>query len=103
MATQRTKAGAPSLVNVASISLRWGDRPGGTDDRHHLPDHDDRHSRPKRLIVADCGLGTHFVEGVREGQEIAAHYHALAQLSTPELARHGLNRQMIARAALTGF
>ena len=43
------------------------------------------------------------VEGVREGQEIAVHYHALAQLSTPELARHGLNRQMIARAALTGF
>lgn len=40
---------------------------------------------------------------VREGQEIAARYHALAQLSTSELARHGLNRQMIARAALTGF
>jgi hypothetical protein len=51
-------------------------------------------------IAAWC---THFVEGVREGPEIAARYHALAQLSTPELARHGLNRQMIARAALTGF
>lgn len=38
-----------------------------------------------------------------KGQEIAAHYHALAQLSTPELARHGLNRQMIARVALTGY
>ena len=38
-----------------------------------------------------------------EFEEIAAHYHALAQLSTPELARRGLNRQMIARAALTGF
>jgi hypothetical protein len=51
-------------------------------------------------IAAWC---THFVEGVREGQEIAARYHALARLSPPELARHGLNRQMIARAALTGF
>jgi hypothetical protein len=51
-------------------------------------------------IAAWC---THFVEGVREGQQIAVRYNALARLSTPELARHGLNRQMIARAALTGF
>ena len=51
-------------------------------------------------IAAWC---THFFEGVREGQEIAARYNALARLSTPELARHGLNRQMIAQAALTGF
>ena len=51
-------------------------------------------------IAAWC---THFVEGVREGQEIAARYNVLARLSTPELARHGLNRQMVARAALTGF
>jgi len=43
-----------------------------------------------------------FVEGAREGQEIAARYHALSRLSTPELARRGLNRQTIARAALTG-
>ena len=33
---------------------------------------------------------THFVEGVREGQEIAARYHALSRLSTPELARRAL-------------
>ena len=45
---------------------------------------------------------THFVEGVREGQEIAARYHVLSRLSTPELARRGFNRQTIARAALTG-
>ena len=51
-------------------------------------------------ITAWC---THFAEGVREGQEIAARYHALSQLSTAELARRGLNRQMIARAALTGY
>lgn len=51
-------------------------------------------------IAAWC---THFAEGVREGQEIAARYNALAQLSTPELARQGFNRQTIARAALTGF
>jgi hypothetical protein len=46
-------------------------------------------------IAAWC---THFVEGVREGR-----YHALSRLSTPDLARQGFNRQMIARAALTGF
>jgi hypothetical protein len=51
-------------------------------------------------IAAWC---THFVEGIREGQEIAARYHALSRLSTPDLARRGFNRQMIARAALTGF
>jgi hypothetical protein len=45
---------------------------------------------------------THFVEGVREGQAIAARYHALSRLSGPELARRGFNRQTIARAALTG-
>ena len=33
MATQRTKAGAPSLVNVASISLR-----GGTDQEGPMTD-----------------------------------------------------------------
>jgi hypothetical protein len=46
---------------------------------------------------------THFVEGVREGQEIASRYHSLSRLSTPDLARHGLNRCTIARAALTGY
>ena len=51
-------------------------------------------------ITAWC---THFAEGVREGQEIAARYHALSRLSTAELARRGFNRQMIARAALTGY
>ncbi|HET7803657.1 MAG TPA: DUF1127 domain-containing protein [Pseudolabrys sp.] len=51
-------------------------------------------------ITAWC---THFVEGVREGQEIAARYHALSRLSTPELARRGFNRYTIARAALTGY
>jgi hypothetical protein len=49
-------------------------------------------------IAAWC---THFAEGLREGREIAARYHALSRLSTPDLARHGLNRETIARAALT--
>ena len=51
-------------------------------------------------IAAWC---THFVEGAREGQEIAARYHALSRLSTPELARRVFNRQTIARVALTGY
>ena len=51
-------------------------------------------------ITAWC---THFAEGVREGQQIAARYRALSRLSTPDLARRGLNRQTIAGAALTGY
>ena len=51
-------------------------------------------------ITAWC---THFAEGVREGQEIAARYRALSRLSTRDLTRRGLNRQTIARAALTGY
>ena len=51
-------------------------------------------------ITAWC---THFAEGVREGQQIAARYRALSRLSTPDLAQRGLNRQTIARAALTGY
>jgi hypothetical protein len=51
-------------------------------------------------ITAWC---THFAEGVREGQQIAARYRALSRLSTPDLAQRGLNRQTIARAALHGY
>ena len=58
---------------------------------------------PSALLSRIAAWCTHFVEDVREGQEIAARYHALAQLSTPELARHGFNRQMIAQTALTGY
>ena len=58
---------------------------------------------PSALLSRIAAWCTHFAEGIREGREIAARYHALAQLSSPELARHGLNRQMIARVALTGY
>ena len=40
---------------------------------------------------------THFAEGVREGQEMASRYHALSHLSTPHLARRGLDRRAITR------
>jgi hypothetical protein len=43
---------------------------------------------------------TCFAEGICEGRHIAARYHALSQLSTPDLDRRGLNRQTIVRAAL---
>ena len=43
------------------------------------------------------------MEGVRERQDIAARYRALSQLSTPDLARRGLNRYDIKRTALTGY
>ena len=58
---------------------------------------------PSALLSRITAWCTHFAEGVREGQEIAARYHALSRLSTAELARRGFNRQMIARAALTGY
>jgi len=57
---------------------------------------------PSALLSRTAAWCTHFAEGIREGQEIAARYHALSRLSTPELARRGLDRQTIARAALTG-
>jgi hypothetical protein len=58
---------------------------------------------PSALLSRITAWCTNFVEGVKEGREIAARYHALSRLSTPELTRHGLNRQTIARAALTGY
>jgi len=50
-------------------------------------------------LCAWCGK---FIEGAREGQRIAARYHELSQLSGPDLARQGLTRQTLVRAALTG-
>lgn len=53
-------------------------------------------------FVRIAGWCTRFADGAREGQQIAARYHALSQLSRPDLATRGLTRQTIARAALTG-
>jgi hypothetical protein len=51
--------------------------------------------------IADwCGK---VAEGACEGQQMAARYHDLSRLSGPDLARHGLTRRTIARAALTGY
>lgn len=50
-------------------------------------------------FTAYCGQ---FVEGAREGQQIATRYHALSRLSGVDLASRGLTRHTIARAALTG-
>jgi hypothetical protein len=58
---------------------------------------------PSALLSRIAAWCTHFVEGVREGQEIAARYHSLSRLSTPDLARRGFNRQTMMRAALTGY
>ncbi|HET7848156.1 MAG TPA: hypothetical protein VFL51_03740 [Pseudolabrys sp.] len=43
-----------------------------------------------------------FAEGAREGRTIEARYHELSQLSRADLAKCGLDRQSMARAALTG-
>jgi hypothetical protein len=59
-------------------------------------------ANPNALLSRIATWCMDFMEGARAGREIAARYHALSRLSTPELARRGLNRQMIARAALTG-
>jgi hypothetical protein len=44
-----------------------------------------------------------FADGAREGQQIAARYNELSRLSGPSLAKRGLTRQTIGRAALTGY
>jgi len=54
----------------------------------------------------DTGFGRFYLRfrsGVRDGQAIAARYDRLSRMSRNELARHGLSRQDIGRAALTGF
>ena len=42
-------------------------------------------------------------EGIMEGREIAYRYELLSRLSNVELARRGLTRQDIPRAAVTGI
>ena len=44
-----------------------------------------------------------FFEGIAEGADIAARYERLARLSNAELARLGLTRQDIPRAAVNGI
>jgi hypothetical protein len=58
-----------------------------------------------RKAMSGVGFGSYlarFRAGIREGQSIAARYDKLSQMSTPDLARHGLTRNDISRVALTG-
>ncbi len=57
--------------------------------------------RAAALIAALAAHCSALAEGCREGRQIATRYHALSQLSGADLARRGLTRQSIARAALT--
>jgi uncharacterized protein YjiS (DUF1127 family) len=51
-------------------------------------------------VAAACAK---FLASAREAREIEARYNALARKSSSELARLGLTRADIARAALTGL
>ena len=44
-----------------------------------------------------------FVEGIIEGRDIATRYARLSRLSNSELARLGLTRQDLPRAAVNGI
>ena len=50
-------------------------------------------------MIASCA---EFCAGARQGRDIEECYHALDRRSGPDLARIGLTRTDIARAALTG-
>jgi hypothetical protein len=50
-------------------------------------------------VVASCA---EFYAGVRQGRDIEARYHTLSRRSGPDLARLGLTRPDVARAALSG-
>jgi hypothetical protein len=50
-------------------------------------------------MIATCA---EFCAGARQGRDIEQCYHALDRRSGPDLARLGLRRTDIARAALTG-
>jgi len=58
--------------------------------------------RIETIFAAVVGFCAEFCAGARHGREIEARYHALSQRSTPDLARLGLTRADMARAALTG-
>jgi hypothetical protein len=54
----------------------------------------------------ETSVGRFFVRvrrGMNDGRDIAARYDRLARMSRGELARHGLSRTDISRAALNGF
>jgi hypothetical protein len=51
---------------------------------------------------AFVGFCADFCAGARQGQEMAARYKELSRKSTPDLAKIGLTRSEIPRAALTG-
>ena len=59
-------------------------------------------SSPSALLSRTAAWCAHFIEGLNEGRQMAARYHELSRLSTPDLPRRRLTRQTIARAALTG-
>jgi hypothetical protein len=44
-----------------------------------------------------------FHQGMSDGRNIADRYHRLSRMSDGELARHGLTRSKVSRAALNGF
>ena len=46
---------------------------------------------------------TRFRMGMNDGRDIAARYEELSRMSNSALAKRGLTRQDIARAALKGF
>jgi len=50
-------------------------------------------------VVASCAQ---FCAGVRQGRDIEARYHTLSRRSGPDLARLGMTRSDVARAALSG-
>lgn len=58
-----------------------------------------RHSSPDVLSHVVAGVVA-FFDAVSEGSRIAHRYEALSRLSDAALARRGLTRQDIARAAL---
>lgn len=50
-------------------------------------------------VVMTCA---DFCAGARQGRDIEARYHTLSRRSGPDLARLGMTRSDVARAALTG-
>ena len=56
-------------------------------------------AQPSRLVR----LAVDVFEGIMEGRDIAYRYERLSRLSNAELARLGLSRQDIPRAAVNGI
>ena len=79
--------------------IEWGTRRSRRHDHRRPPPPRDR----ARAASRAAHLAVDIYAGIMEGRDIAYRYERLSRLSNAELARLGLTRQDIPRAAVNGI